>query len=391
MLTVVYWSISSKQKYQMNEIKKKKVLIIFPYEWIEYYPTYHNLRTCLSEQYDIQVLAIAPSYLKIRKKNIHDIEYFKIRGFIAKWAVYLQNNLAKLHIQFPIFEYFVALTFLVKALTKKSDVVIGADSIGLWVAQKLSRSPIYLSVDIDEDDRFFERVKNKKIAAAIIANEERCEKLQLPVSVKNFLVPNSSIFKNFDMNLSKRKGLVYCGTTIPQWGINYYLDYLNHYEQSRITIKGAVNEWFLDQVKQRYSHLLDSGRLILNTNYIENNQLSQFLSNYEIGLCLYDMDLIKPNKRFNQLTGSYGKLFSYIAAGVPVIATNLPGMKLVQQYNCGVLLDEHSPLAIHQAIQTIMKDYQSMVNGCISLAQAYSFDKKIKSFIDFLDQNHKTH
>jgi glycosyltransferase involved in cell wall biosynthesis len=45
------------------------------------------------------------------------------------------------------------------------------------------------------------------------------------------------------------------------------------------------------------------------------------------------------------------KVFDYISAGIPVIATDLPEIaKIVHEYNCGILISEPSPEEISKAI-----------------------------------------
>jgi glycosyltransferase involved in cell wall biosynthesis len=45
------------------------------------------------------------------------------------------------------------------------------------------------------------------------------------------------------------------------------------------------------------------------------------------------------------------KLFDYLSAGIPVIATDLPEIaKIVHEYNCGILISEHFPEEISKAI-----------------------------------------
>jgi len=50
-----------------------------------------------------------------------------------------------------------------------------------------------------------------------------------------------------------------------------------------------------------------------------------------------------------------GKIGNYLKCGVPVIATNLPSLKYIEDYKCGVLIDSFSELPT--AIEKINKEY----------------------------------
>jgi glycosyltransferase involved in cell wall biosynthesis len=59
----------------------------------------------------------------------------------------------------------------------------------------------------------------------------------------------------------------------------------------------------------------------------------------------------------NQRYSLPNKLFDYIAAGIPVIASPLPEVSaLVSNYGCGIVLDEASPLAIADALAKLRDD-----------------------------------
>ena len=51
----------------------------------------------------------------------------------------------------------------------------------------------------------------------------------------------------------------------------------------------------------------------------------KYVSNFRIGFCFYDWNLIKND--FNYQTAPSGKLFVYLSAGLPVIVCNIPGFK----------------------------------------------------------------
>ena len=64
---------------------------------------------------------------------------------------------------------------------------------------------------------------------------------------------------------------------------------------------------------------------------------------------------IQPSTLNHRLT-TPNKLFEAMAAGVPVVASDLPGMAgIVRETGCGVLCDPTSPAAIAAAIRSILE------------------------------------
>jgi glycosyltransferase involved in cell wall biosynthesis len=63
---------------------------------------------------------------------------------------------------------------------------------------------------------------------------------------------------------------------------------------------------------------------------------------------------IQPTTLNHRLT-TPNKLFEAMAAGVPVVASDLPGMAgIVRESGCGLLVDPTDPAAIALAIRTIL-------------------------------------
>ena len=74
----------------------------------------------------------------------------------------------------------------------------------------------------------------------------------------------------------------------------------------------------------------------------------------------------------------------YLAAGLPVIAFDIPGFQFIREEGAGVLIDDYRPETIFNAIQQIEKDYEKYSLACYSLSRKYSFDRTVRPYIDFL-------
>ncbi len=63
------------------------------------------------------------------------------------------------------------------------------------------------------------------------------------------------------------------------------------------------------------------------------------------------------NTCFNHYSTDSNKLFEYLAAGVPVVASNFPEIKkVVEEFDAGVLIDPHKPENIAEGINLVLAD-----------------------------------
>ena len=82
------------------------------------------------------------------------------------------------------------------------------------------------------------------------------------------------------------------------------------------------------------------------------------LDSFEDLNCLYNL----PNK-----------IFDYIHAGVPVIATGIPEVKrIIEQYECGICINSSDPLLIAKTIENMINDkavYETCKLNCAKAAK----------------------
>jgi glycosyltransferase involved in cell wall biosynthesis len=95
--------------------------------------------------------------------------------------------------------------------------------------------------------------------------------------------------------------------------------------------------------------------------------------------------LIKEIDTFNYHSAPSGKLFKYLAAGVPVIGIDIPGFGIIKEFNCGVLIKSLDPLTIKTAIEKIESNFDYYSFNCLRVAKEYSFDKTTRPFLEYLE------
>ncbi len=74
----------------------------------------------------------------------------------------------------------------------------------------------------------------------------------------------------------------------------------------------------------------------------------------------------------------------YLAAGVPVIACNIPGFKFIEEYKAGVLINDYTPASIHKAVIEIENNYQSFQQNAYRAFEDMNFEKEAIKFKEYL-------
>lgn len=381
---------------------KKSILIVFSDEWVAYSPTVINLYDVLSEDFDVRIVAFESSLnnqKKLMDRNADCIDISKENTLPINKAIYLFFRLIEktltLNSKIDVFGLFKKVNSysLLKAflLWKKIrglqvDEIIGVDFLSLWVAQTVFGKGHLLSLeigDIPNNNVFYRLVNKNKIQSVLIQTEERYQYLFDSLKIKTTLVQNAPIFKPLVSYPSNCEGLIFCGLAAPKHGINECLDFIAESSEHIMTVKGIVPEDVKQKIQSKYEHLVSQGRLILDESYVEREDFAEYLSQFDIGFCFYDLDP-SSSSYFHYLTAPSGKLFNYYAAGIPVIGSDIPGLSSVKDFEAGVLVKNRSAESLREAINTIRADRMKFKKNCLKAAEYFSFDKAIKPFRAYL-------
>lgn len=88
------------------------------------------------------------------------------------------------------------------------------------------------------------------------------------------------------------------------------------------------------------------------------------------------------------------KMFEYFAAGIPVIASDFPLWRdIVEQFDCGILIDETSPAALAEAVATYDADPELLTRhsrNAFGAAKAYTWSSEerilLQSYASLIDR-----
>lgn len=365
---------------------KKTICIIYPDWFLPFSPTTLNLKNELSKTFEVTIVAFYPFTCSFI--NDPDIKYFKKKMFLFKVFNKILQYIFKVKLYSDRYAIWQKIHLFFYFLFKRYDHLIAIDLISLWFVKYLKKSNIHLlSLELTANTiNYKEKVNINQLVSIIIQSETRLEFLtgnnfKGPV----FYIQNSPNFNpdqtHFAPNSNK---LIYTGTAIKEFGVLHYLNFLDQFPGYQLFIQGIVHEEEREIIDKKYNHLILQDRLIINSEYLSTADLIDYLSNFRIGFCFYDLSYEAINN-FNYLTGPAGKMFTYFAAGVPVIGNNIPGLSPIAQFKAGILIDDLNPSAIINAINEIELNYEFYSANCIKAAQHFDFHANCNKFINYLN------
>lgn len=359
---------------------KKKVVILFPYEWVSYSPTVLNLVEILKEFCDVDVFAFDNG--KYNNKSLDSSIYHLIH--IPLLIFWLLASIG-------IYKTFKALAFEYILRKKSADVIIGVDSLGMYIAQSIYGSANYLSLEINQD-YYFKRLEIKNIESVAIQSEERLA-YQFPRGFSGpiYILPNAPILESREeaVSLKSQKlsevNTILLGNIIPSHGLFICIDSIAEMSKVTLTLKGTISNNIYQSLRTKYANLIDNRRLMIDKIYTPQSEIIKYLRSFDIGFCFYDFKLISKGN-FNYISSPSGKMYNYFAAGIPVIGSDVTGLQPVKLFNAGILLPDPTPKSVQKALQAIQQNYPKFREGCFKAALSLDFRKYARDYRAFLLQ-----
>jgi glycosyltransferase involved in cell wall biosynthesis len=365
--------------------KQKKILIVFPDRHLAYSPTTLNLKKKLSEHHSIKILAFRdPKFKELDSKDIvylnSDQFLFKIFNFFARHLFQIK----KFDKRLILWQKVCVRSYL---FLNNYDEFIAVDHRGLWFIDHIRTKKIhFLSLElIPSSDDFPFTYDLTKLASIIIQSEERLKYLSNSYRKEIFYIQNApNALKNIGNDQNQKNKVIYAGTARLQFGINYCLDFIDAYPQYELTIQGRIEPDVNNLLKEKYSHLLNSKRIMINETYLSEEELIRLVGDHRISFCFYDLRFPEINN-FNYWTAPSGKMFTAFAAGTPVIGSAISGLDPLTSFAAGIQIADYSPAEIKKAIDEIEKDFYNFRNNCFKAAEHFSFDNNVQKFIEFIN------
>lgn len=377
---------------------KKKIVIVSSDDIILYQPTILNLYGLLIQNFDVTIISFEPEYLGKAKDEEKNIIYIKPNAFKKKLnrvPELLFNAVAK-RIDKHLFRFNYRLSFTraykEKLLRKQlknisAAIFIAVDPMPLYAVQEVKGAAHFLSLEIIPRDRYWKKIDYSLILSVVIQNKMRYEYLFGTRAYPVFYIQNAPMLKDKVINTGTRKDLLWAGTIVENFAVLDCFEFIKAYPQYSLQCKGGVEQKTKLIIENKYADLLATKKVIINSSYLPADIFVQYLSGFKTGFCFYSHALIKSN--FNYETAPSGKLFMYLAAGVPVVASNISGFAFIEEFGAGVLIDDYKPLTIFNALKKIEADYKTYSTNAYKTFDENCFDKNAFTYQGFLLEDDK--
>jgi O-antigen/teichoic acid export membrane protein len=340
-----------------------------------------NLYKCCSEKHFTKLVYINNG--KFRNDGLAQVSE---QINIGKTAAYFWRKTFGYKFYKVVRLYFILLW--VKIKDKKYDHVIAIDSSGYLPARLLFRSTVYFSLET-EKDVYYDLDRMLGIDALIIQSSERKEyMIGNDPAIKVFYIQNAPILdgKFHPQEQKKEKRILYMGNIEFGYGLEQFIEaVLSLSNEYSLTLKGIKNERYFNFLNEKYKDQIEKHRLVFDFDYVPQERVIEYVSQYYIGITGYDLELAKQS--FNYYSSPAGKLFNYYAAGIPVIGIDIVGLKSVKDFNAGALIEEVTPQKIKAAIENVESDYAAISANSLKAAEHFDFRKSFNTFMSAIDSD----
>lgn len=346
----------------------KTCVITFPDDWIAYSPSVLNLCAVLSAAgVNPKVIAFCGKVSTGGVESQVDVTYLKIPSFLLL-------IFSKLRILSLVKAFIIA--WNVRRQGPFSHY-IGCDAVGALGLQLAGVAAYdYLSLEI-RSGLLFSLINKRKIDSVIIQTMERFELQFGAIKKRIYIIQNSPILKPLhnSKKVCNRSAirLLFFGNAIPAHGI---LSCLSVIEQDRslfLEVRGIVP--FETKAAIQASSAFD--RVSIVDEYLDQSKVVDYVRGFDIGFCLYDFSVLDDN----YLTCPSGKMFNYFAAGVPVVGTNIPGLRIIEDEGAGINVEFNGQEEILSAIYLILENYDVYSRNASRASSMYEFSNMAAPYV----------
>jgi glycosyltransferase involved in cell wall biosynthesis len=304
----------------------------------------------------------------------------------------------------PAFYFFFNLRLFFRLLFTKADLLFSNDLDTLWPSysvSKLKKIPlIYDSHELFCEVPELQQTPTKKkiwenlegrivpeLKYCITVNESIAKIFEAKYKVKFHVIRNiPEQMKDFtplpkkELNLPEEKKIILlqgAGINI-QRGAEELIDAMEHVENTLLLIIGGGDVWPVLEEKVKQKKLQDKIRLMKK---IPKRELMSYTFNADLGISI-DKDT-NPNYRYSLPN----KLFDYLQAGVPVLASRLPEIeKIINAYEAGWFIDSHEPGHIAERIRGALAspDLVRFRQNAQKAAADLSWEKERQKYLEII-------
>lgn len=359
------------------------VLLLFPDDWAAYSPTLLRLTDLLSREFQVRAHILDTGRVD---NSLLDARLFR--------RIVVPGRAAKLLKALGLYRRFRAraLARSARAELGPSTQIIAIDADGAAAARLLGKKFHFLSLEVGRYPRLRQQVEQHGLSVTI-QSPERLDYLlgpEIAAKLPVFYVQNAPDAPAA-MPAARRPAapghprLIYLGHVMLLHGLVPMLELLRVWPEANLTLQGIQTAQGRELMHGRYQDLLDTGRLVIGESYVPENAIVDFLAGFDIGLCFYELG--KHRNDYNYQSSPAGKMFNYFAAGLPVLASDLIGLKPVSLHAAGIQVPSHDARTLLAAGRDIVANYAAYSERAGRAAIHYDFQRAAGQLVAFLRVN----
>lgn len=198
------------------------------------------------------------------------------------------------------------------------------------------------------------------------------------ININNY--PLQEEFNNINIKKAQKKRQVcYVGGICKIRGIEQALEAAHILNDVSLVLAGRIES---PQLKKEIE--LKSVKNIIYKGHLSRKEVCNLLEESVVGIAT-----LLPT--LNYIESQPIKIFEYMAAGIPVIASNFPLWKLIiEDNNCGICVNPNSPQEIAEAISTLVDNPKLSEelgeNGRKAVLEKYNWESEKTNLLQFYDK-----
>ncbi|MGG3467861.1 glycosyltransferase family 4 protein [Neobacillus pocheonensis] len=243
--------------------------------------------------------------------------------------------------------------------------------------------PAFLRRSISSIVKRIERFASKRFDAVVTAtptiNNRFITYNNNSVTIHNFPITNELITEDIPSEGDEKKSAIYIGGITRLRGIVEMVDAMEVVNQDApvtLTLAGKFSPESLEEQVKKQS----GWKYVDNAGWLTREEVKSYLGQAFVGLVL-----LHPEPRY--IVSYPIKLFEYMSAGIPVIASNFPLWKeIVEESQCGLCVD---PLNIQEMAEAILwmhnhpeEAKQLGKNGREAILKKYSWENEAARLVE---------
>ena len=262
-------------------------------------------------------------------------------------------------------------------LSQKVNFLIGGDATGNVIASKvakiLKKKHIFFVLEYPQiitnkilSLTRLQKLENKSLANAdIIITHDKWHKqfllshfnlksniLLLPNASFTPEVPMKSDFLQKRLNLQGQKIVLHSGGFGRWFKCKELAESTSNWSENVKLVFHISHRMNGDEYFESVYNSNTYGKVLFSLDPVNTYELDSLVASADIGIALYSEEELDYRATYMGLAA--GKIGNYLKCGVPVVATRLPSLSYIEEYNCGILVDQESNIA--DAINQILSN-----------------------------------